>query len=114
LKATIYPCPETPKERRDMLSGVTSRLDELSTVLDRSMAFRETILKSASINVNTWISRVRKMKAIYHTMNMFRYDQKSMIAECWIPKSEIAKITSTLDIETVTNILSFILLNNFK
>ena len=33
---------------------------------------------------------------------MFKSDQKSMIAECWIPVSEILHINEVLDRETVT------------
>lgn len=34
-------------------------------------------------------------------MNMFRYDQKSAIAECWAPVSELPRIRDLLDKESV-------------
>jgi len=100
FKATIYPCPETLVERREMLNGVIARLDELKTVLDQSLALRKSLLLTASQHLRTWFCKVRKMKAIYHTLNMFKFDQKSMIAECWIPSNEIPKIKDALDKET--------------
>lgn len=81
------------------------RLDELKTVLDQSLNLRKTLLINASQTLKTWYSQVRKMKAIYHTMNMFNYDQKSIIAECWAPLSEIPRIKDALDKETVNFIL---------
>ena len=35
--------------------------------------------------------QVKKIKAIYHTMNMFNLDvtQKCLIAECWLPEADI-------------------------
>ena len=84
-----------------MLAGVSSRIDELKTVLDQSLSLRKTLLINASYNLRTWLCKIRKMKAIYHTMNMFKFDQKSMIAECWIPNSEINRIKEALDKETV-------------
>ena len=84
-----------------MLNGVSSRLDELKTVLDQSLSLRKTLLINASQSLKTWYSQVTKMKAIYHTMNMFSYDQKSIIAECWVPLSEIPRIRDALDKETV-------------
>ena len=32
FRATLYPCPETPQERRDMSIGVMTRIDDLTTV----------------------------------------------------------------------------------
>ena len=34
---------------------------------------------------------MKKIKAIYHTMNMFNLDvtQKCLIAECWLPEADI-------------------------
>ena len=99
FKATIYPCPETASERREMGLGVMTRLEELKTVLDQSLSLRKSLLKNAAQNVKTWFCRVRKMKAIYHTMNMFNLEvnQKCLIAECWAPVSELTRIKLALD-----------------
>jgi V-type H+-transporting ATPase subunit a len=35
--ATLYPCPESPAERREMAIGVMTRLEDLSTVLSSSL-----------------------------------------------------------------------------
>lgn len=32
FRATMYPCPEAPADRREMAMGVKTRLDDLSTV----------------------------------------------------------------------------------
>lgn len=32
FKATLYPCPEAPQEREEMLKGVNTRLYDLKTV----------------------------------------------------------------------------------
>lgn len=101
FKATIYPCPETLKERREMIDGLSVRLNELKTVLDQSLNLRRSILVNGAKNLKTWFAQVHKMKAIYHTLNMFSHDQKSIIAECWAPKNEIGRIRETLDMETV-------------
>lgn len=81
--------------------GVMTRLEELKTVLDQSLTLRHTLLVKAAENVRTWFSQTKKMKAIYHTMNMFQYDQKSAIAEFWAPVSELRRIRDTLDKESV-------------
>ena len=103
FKATIYPCPETASERREMGLGVMTRLEELKTVLDQSLTLRKSLLKNAAQNLKTWFCRVRKMKAIYHTMNLFNLEvnQKCLIAECWAPVSELTRIKLALDKGTV-------------
>lgn len=46
----------------------------------------------------TWFIKVRKIKAIYHTLNFFNLDvtQKCLIAECWIPTADIESIQLAL------------------
>ena len=83
-----------------MLSGVNARLDDLHTVLDQSIHLRRSLLQKAATSVHTWFCKIRKMKAIYHTMNMFKFDQKSVIAECWIPLKDRTRIKVVLDNET--------------
>lgn len=99
FKATVYPCPETAQERREMGLGVMTRLEELKTVLDQSLNLRKTLLKNSAQNLKTWFCRVRKMKAIYHTMNLFNLEvnQKCLIAECWAPVNELTRIKLALD-----------------
>ncbi len=48
-------------------------------------------------------AQVRKIKAIYHTMNMFNLDvtHKCLIAECWCPVSDLDQIQDALKRGTV-------------
>lgn len=41
---------------------------------------------------------VRKMKAIYHTLNLFNMDvtKKCLIGECWVPVHDVPFIRQTL------------------
>ena len=95
FKATIYPCPDTASERREMGMGVMTRIEELN--------LRKTLLSNAALNLKTWFCKVRKMKAVYHTMNFFNLEvnQKCLIAECWAPINELARIKLALDKGTV-------------
>lgn len=45
-----------------------------------------------------WMTKVQKIKAIYHTLNFFNLDvtQKCLIAECWCPLSELDRIQMAL------------------
>lgn len=48
--------------------------------------------------------QVKKIKAIYHTMNMFNLDvtQRCLIAECWCPVEDLDEIQRALMKGTVS------------
>ncbi|XP_017131356.1 V-type proton ATPase 116 kDa subunit a1 isoform X7 [Drosophila elegans] len=94
FRATLYPCPEAPADRREMAMGVMTRIEDLNTVLGQTQDHRHRVLVAAAKNLKNWFVKVRKIKAIYHTLNLFNLDvtQKCLIAECWVP---------LLDFETI-------------
>lgn len=94
FRATLYPCPETPTDRREMAIGVMTRIEDLNTVLAQTQDHRRRVLVAAAKNVRSWFVKVRKIKAIYHTLNLFNLDvtQKCLIAECWCPVADLETI----------------------
>ncbi|XP_048757922.1 V-type proton ATPase 116 kDa subunit a 1-like isoform X2 [Ostrea edulis] len=98
FKATLYPCPETTHERTEMLNGVSTRLEDLNLVLHQTEDHRKRVLMSAQKEIRPWIIKVKKIKAIYHTLNMCNYDvsHNSLIAECWTPVSGLEEIQQAL------------------
>lgn len=98
FRATLYPCPEQPAERREMAVGVMTRIEDLNTVLGQTQDHRRRVLVAAAKNVKVWFLKVRKIKAIYHTLNMFNLDvtQKCLIAECWCAVNDLDKIQLAL------------------
>lgn len=98
FRATMYPCPEAPADRREMAMGVKTRLDDLNTVLSQTQDHRHRVLVSAARNIRAWMMKVWKIKAIYHTLNMFNLDviQNGLIAECWIPVADLETVQLAL------------------
>ncbi|CAA77453.2 V-type proton ATPase 116 kDa subunit a 1 [Caenorhabditis elegans] len=98
FRATLYPCPDTPQERREMSIGVMTRIEDLKTVLGQTQDHRHRVLVAASKNVRMWLTKVRKIKSIYHTLNLFNIDvtQKCLIAEVWCPIAELDRIKMAL------------------
>ncbi|KAL3196536.1 hypothetical protein MRX96_045167 [Rhipicephalus microplus] len=98
FRATLYPCPETPADRREMSIGVISRIEDLNTVLGQTQDHRHRVLAAAAKNIKNWFVKVRKIKAIYHALNLFNLDvtQKCLIAECWCAVSDLEKIQIAL------------------
>uniref|UniRef100_A0A1B6KFA1 V-type proton ATPase subunit a n=1 Tax=Graphocephala atropunctata TaxID=36148 RepID=A0A1B6KFA1_9HEMI len=90
FRATIYPCPEAPADRRDMSIGIMTRIEDLKTVLGQTEDHRRRVLIAAAKHIRKWFIKVGKIKAIYHTLNMFNLDvtQKCLIAEFWEPLAD--------------------------
>lgn len=64
------------------------------------------MLVAAAKNIKNWFVKVRKIKAIYHTLNLFNLDvtQKCLIAECWVPALDMEAIQLALRRGTVCHI----------
>ncbi|PAV72990.1 hypothetical protein WR25_23968 [Diploscapter pachys] len=44
FRATLYPCPDTPQERREMSIGVMTRIEDLKTVLGQTQDHKHRVL----------------------------------------------------------------------
>lgn len=79
-------------------------------VLSQTNDHRHRVLIAAAKSIKVWFTKVRKIKAIYHTLNLFNLDvtQKCLIAECWVPVSDLEAIHLSLRRGTV----SFLILYN--
>ncbi|XP_067672797.1 V-type proton ATPase 116 kDa subunit a1-like isoform X2 [Haliotis asinina] len=98
FKAALYPCPDSPQEREEMLKGVSTRLEDLKMVLNQTQDHRHRVLVGAQKEIRTWIIKVEKIKAIYHTLNMFNFDvsHNSLIAEGWCPVRALEDVQMAL------------------
>uniref|UniRef100_A0A8P4GHP0 V-type proton ATPase subunit a n=1 Tax=Dicentrarchus labrax TaxID=13489 RepID=A0A8P4GHP0_DICLA len=67
-------------------------------VLNQTEDHRQRVLQAAAKTVRVWFIKVRKMKAIYHTLNLCNIDvtQKCLIAEVWCPVSDLDSIQFAL------------------
>lgn len=96
--ASLYPCPSAHDEREDMVKGVRTRLEDLNMVLNQTQDHRQRVLVSVAKELQLWLIMVRKMKAIYHTLNLFNMDvtKKCLIGECWVPVNDLPIVRKAL------------------
>uniref|UniRef100_A0A8C2FLY9 V-type proton ATPase subunit a n=1 Tax=Cyprinus carpio TaxID=7962 RepID=A0A8C2FLY9_CYPCA len=68
------------------------------SVLNQTEDHRQRVLQAAAKTIRVWFIKVRKMKAIYHTLNLCNIDvtQKCLIAEVWCPVSDLDSIQFAL------------------
>lgn len=60
----------------------------------KTRVLRMKSLKSVSRQWMHWKISIKKMKAIYHTMNLFNVDvtKKCLLGRCWVPTSDLARV----------------------
>lgn len=67
-------------------------------VLNQTYDHRMRVLRSVAKELPNWTVMVKKMKAIYHTMNLFNMDvsKKCLIGECWVPMADLQIVQNCL------------------
>uniref|UniRef100_A0A2K6LXI3 V-type proton ATPase subunit a n=1 Tax=Rhinopithecus bieti TaxID=61621 RepID=A0A2K6LXI3_RHIBE len=75
-----------------------NRVKKICEVLNQTEDHRQRVLQAAAKNIRVWFIKVRKMKAIYHTLNLCNIDvtQKCLIAEVWCPVTDLDSIQFAL------------------
>lgn len=96
--ASLYPCPNEYAEREEMLAGVRTRIEDLNMVINQTKDQRQRVLLSVAKEVPKWEIIVKKIKAIYHTMNMFSVDvsKKCLFGEAWVPTENLQDVKQAL------------------
>ncbi|XP_036163266.1 V-type proton ATPase 116 kDa subunit a2 isoform X2 [Myotis myotis] len=95
----IYPYPSTAEERREIQEGLSTRIQDLYTVLHKTEDYLRQVLCKAAESVYSRAVQVKKMKAIYHMLNMCSLDvtNKCLIAEVWCPEADLQGLRRALE-----------------
>ncbi|XP_051973807.1 V-type proton ATPase 116 kDa subunit a 2 isoform X3 [Xyrauchen texanus] len=95
----VYPHPETDEERADVMDNLRTRIQDLQNVLHRTEDYLKQVLHKVSESAHSWVLQVKKMKAIYHILNLCSFDvtNKCLIAEVWCPVSDLANLRRALE-----------------
>ncbi|KAM9194057.1 V-type proton ATPase 116 kDa subunit a 2 isoform 2-T2 [Dugong dugon] len=95
----IYPYPNTAEERKEIQEGLNTRIQDLYTVLHKTEDYLRQVLCKAAESVYSRVIQVRKMKAIYHMLNMCSFDvtNKCLIAEVWCPEADLQELRRALE-----------------
>jgi len=102
FRARIVDVPETEAQRAELAVSVNTQLEDMSTVVNRTLSHRDVVLNRAALKQREWEIRVLKLKAVFHILNFFDMDvtQKCLIGECWIPTADIPEVQHALRLAT--------------
>ncbi|XP_053624657.1 V-type proton ATPase 116 kDa subunit a 1-like isoform X2 [Plodia interpunctella] len=97
FRATLYPCPRTAGDRSKITQDIGQKLTDQEEVLKKTKYQRCKALFTVAQQWHLWKIRVKKTKAIYHTMNLFNVDtRKCLIGRCWVPDVDVPKVHECL------------------
>jgi V-type H+-transporting ATPase subunit a len=93
-----YACPEDPSDRSKLKSETMNRLDDLRTVIDRTLTTQNAVLSKIAMSLSAWQYQVKREKAIYHTLNLTNFDRKRqcLIAEGWVATKNLGVVSRVL------------------
>ena len=75
-------------------------------VLHKTEDYLCQVLCKASESIYTWVIQVKKMKAIYHVLNLCSFDvtNKCLIAEVWCPVADLQNLRHALEEGSVSQL----------
>lgn len=97
---TLYNIANSHQARKEALVDTEGQLEELNRVIDTSKERIWKILNNIAHDISKWKEMVLKEKALYHTLNMFKYEhgQATIYAEGWVPKKNIDDVREAISI----------------
>ncbi|KAI1288425.1 putative V-type proton ATPase subunit [Halotydeus destructor] len=99
FRATIYSVPDNDKTRKDMLKKVNGQLDDMETVGRETAEMKRKLLVATAKSIHGWQIKIKKMKAVYYTLNMFNLNvaHNMFIGEAWCPLVDLDKAQAALN-----------------
>ncbi|GAA5830204.1 hypothetical protein JCM11251_001267 [Rhodosporidiobolus azoricus] len=98
MGATLFSIDSSADKREDKLREVTSRIEDLNSVLYNTNQTRRAELLKIAESISAWWALVRKEKVVFSTLNLWQWDQgrKTLVAEGWVPTRDIANVQGAL------------------
>ncbi|GAA5996114.1 V-type ATPase subunit a family protein [Rhodotorula paludigena] len=98
MGATLFTIDSSSDKRSDKLREVTSRIEDLNSVLYNTNQTRRAELVKIADSISAWWALVRKEKVIFATLNLWQWDQgrKTLVAEGWVPTRDIPSVQAAL------------------
>ncbi|GAA6004553.1 hypothetical protein JCM10207_000931 [Rhodosporidiobolus poonsookiae] len=98
MGANLFAIDSSADKREDKLREVTSRIEDLNSVLYNTNQTRRAELLKIAESISAWWGLVRKEKVIFSTLNLWQWDQgrKTLVAEGWVPTRDIGNVQGAL------------------
>lgn len=98
MGGTLYPVDSRPEKRDAALREVTSRLEDIESVLFQTGQTRRVELGKVADSLLGWKDAVAKERAVFQAMNLLSYDarRRTLVGEGWCPTRDVGAIQLAL------------------
>ncbi|CCH59958.1 hypothetical protein TBLA_0C01430 [Henningerozyma blattae CBS 6284] len=93
LDGKVYPLRNTNSQTINQLNDRISELQQIVTTTEQTL---HTELLVVNDQLPLWSALVKREKYIYATLNLFRRESHGLVAEGWIPSSEVTLVSNSL------------------
>lgn len=99
FNANRYPFPDEFDAQKVAHRQCCERLVDIEKVINVSLSQRRSLLSSIATDFTLWDEKIRREKAVYHTLNMLNYDTSNslFIADVWTPNFAVQDVHDALD-----------------
>lgn len=94
LNGKVFPLASN--EGINNIQNLNERISDLQQICQATEQTLHTELLIVSDQLQTWTAMVRREKYIYATLNLFRQESQGLVAEGWVPSSELITISNAL------------------
>lgn len=94
LNGKVFPLASN--EGINNIQNLNEQISDLQQICQATEQTLHTELLIVSDQLQTWTAMVRREKYIYATLNLFRQESQGLVAEGWVPSSELITISNAL------------------
>ncbi|SCU90247.1 LAMI_0E01244g1_1 [Lachancea mirantina] len=92
LNGRIFPL----KASQTDIQKLNAQITDLQQVCDATEQTLQTELLIVCDQLTHWTALARREKYIYATLNLFRQESQGLVAEGWVPSSELVRVSNAL------------------
>lgn len=84
------------KDELATLRDLNGQIDDLETLLNSTLQSLQTELLVVNDQIQLWESVMKREKYIYATLNLFTQENQGLVAEAWVPSSDLNALSNNV------------------
>ncbi len=99
FRATVYRVPAEAAAFRELSVQVETNMRDIKVVIEQTLKQKYRMLSALAQpeNLPSWTVQVRKLRAVFATMNLFRRTEKGFIGQCWAAATDLGRLRARVE-----------------